>query len=234
MPATTFARYAVYWAPESDDPLGSFGARWLGHEPSGGATFEREHLGLSAEVTDRITAEPRRYGLHATLKAPFRLREGVTLAELADQTAALAADTRAFATAPLQLRSIMGFLALCPAAPSRELDGLAHRCVRDLDDLRAPLNTVELSRRKPELLSPRQRALLDQWGYPYVLDEFRFHISLTGRLSDAERQLIEPILVAATRAFCTAPFEVRSIALFGDPGGGVPFRLLQRFPLAPA
>ena len=34
-------------------------------------------------------------------------------------------------------------------------------------------------------LTDRQEALLTQWGYPYVMEEFRFHITLTGALDPA-------------------------------------------------
>ena len=37
-------------------------------------------------------------------------------------------------------------------------------------------------RRRPETLSPRQRELLHRRGYPFVMEEFRFHPRLTGGL----------------------------------------------------
>jgi putative phosphonate metabolism protein len=232
----TFARHAAYWWPEDDDPLRSFGAAWLGHDPGGAGTGpeQRVRLGLPAEFADRVTAEPRRYGLHATLKAPFRLRPGISVDELVARTAALASAIPAFTAPPLRLSRLHGFLALRPSGASPEIDELARRCVVDLDPLRAPLELAERARRKPDALSPEQRHLLDTWGYPYVLQEFGFHITLTGRLTDPEHARMEPLLETATAPFQAAPFAVRSIALFGDPGDGRPFRLVQRFALAAA
>lgn len=231
-----FTRYAVYWAPDAADPLAVFGAAWLGHEPAraGAAPAPRLRLGLPEAEADRITADPRHYGLHATLKAPFRLKPGVTPAGLSKAIAALAQETPAFSTAPLRLTHLSDFLALCPSRPSAKLAALADRCVVELDPLRAPLTEAEIARRKPQFLTDHQRDLLAAWGYPHVLDQFRFHITLTGRLTADERALVMMVLKAATAAFCAGPFEVGAIALFGDPGGGQPFQLVQRFALGPA
>ena len=233
--SAVFVRFAVYWAPEETDPLHAFGAAWLGHDPaSAGPVVDRNRLGLSAALADDLTSEPRRYGLHATLKAPFRLQPGVTNADLVEATAALARSVAAFETEPLRLTNLKGFLALCPPAPSPALDALARRCVIELDPWRAPLTPAERARRKPQFFSPEQLQLLETWGYPFVLEHFRFHITLTRRLIEAERLAVTPVLETATRPFRAAPFSVDAIALFGDPGDGQPFRLVQRFALAPA
>ena len=159
-----FARYAVYWAPDAKDVLRSFGEAWLGHDPAtDGHAMARNRLGLPDEFVDRITAEPLRYGLHATLKAPFRLKSGVTQEHLAEAVQSLARRNSAFATPPLRLTCLDGFLALCPSAPSSQLDDLACDCVTGLDHLRAPLDAQELARRRPDRLSPAQRRLLDAW-----------------------------------------------------------------------
>ena len=230
-----FARYAVYWAPEEADPLHAFGATWLGHDPtSAGPVVQRNRLGLPAALADDLTAEPRRYGLHATLKAPFRAKPGVHEAHIVEVTAALARSVAAFKTELLRLTNLQGFLALCPQAPSPALDDLARRCVTELDFLRAPLSCAERTRRNPQHLSLEQRQLLETWGYQHVLQYFRFHITLTKRLTEAERIVVAPVLETATRPFCSQPFSVNAIALFGDPGGGRPFRLIQRFPLSAA
>lgn len=230
-----YPRYAIYWAPDPADPLHAFGAAWLGHDPANPVVApKRVRLGLPDEDCDRWTMEPRRYGLHATLKAPFRLAPGIAFDQLVERVDAIARSTQSFETPPLGLTALQGFLALCPDGRSRELESLAARCVTEIDPLRAQLDAKEIERRNPSALTPAQRTMLDTWGYPYVLSEFRFHITLTDRLEATERERVEPPLTAAVVPFCTAPFAVRSIALFGDPGGGAPFHLLQRFALMPA
>ena len=234
--ATAYTRYAVYWAPEDTDPLAAFGAAWLGHDPrlDVEAAPPRLRLGLPGDVADEITREPRRYGLHATLKAPFHLKAGTPVEDLVAGIAALAGATPAFSTPALRLTDLSGFLALCPSGPSPKLDALAERCVVDLDAFRAPLDAGGIARRKPVFLSPVQREMLKTWGYPHVLSQFRFHITLTKRLSETERTRVAPLLEIATAPLRANPFAVGSIALFGDPGDGLPFRLVQRFPLASA
>lgn len=230
-----FARYAVYWSPDLDDPLAAFGARWLGHDPAEcDARLRRLRLGLDDAFADRITAEPRRYGLHGTLKAPFRLKPATDANALIDAVRKIAAQTPAFTTAPLALTGLKGFLALCPRTPSRELGALAARCTTELDSFRAPLSDGERARRKPAALTEVQRELLERWGYPYVLGESRFHITLTGRLTGADRTRVEPLLGVALMPYCADPFRFTGISIFGDPGDGAPFVLLQRFALSSA
>ena len=235
--APRFARYAVYWSPDVSDPLADFGARWLGHDPASGpengnAPVRRLRLGLDDAFADRVTAEPRTYGLHATLKAPFRLGQGVSENSLAAAIEKVATETRTFTTAPLALTALKGFLALCPRTPSPTLNALAARCTTELDPFRAPLTDDDRARRKPATLTEVQRELLERWGYPYVLGEFRFHITLTGRLTAQDRARVEPVLGVSVMPYCSSPFSVTGISLFGDPGGGAPFELVQRYALA--
>ena len=66
------ARVAVYYAPLPDDPLFAASATWLGRDPESGAPAPQPDIAGIAEVT----AEPRLYGFHATLKPPMRLPDG--------------------------------------------------------------------------------------------------------------------------------------------------------------
>ena len=230
-----FARYAVYWLPEDGSHLAAFGAGWLGHDPAvtGLPGQARIRLGLPDGFVDRVTTEPRRYGLHATLKAPFRLKAGATIGQLTERLRDLAISTPRHTAAPLRLTDLQGFLALCPSDPiPDDLVRLARLIVMLLDTFRAPLTEAERARRKPSALSTKQRQNLDNWGYPYVFDDFRFHITLTGRLSEDERRRVEPPLAAAVAQFCREPLAIASIALLGDPGDGRPFKLVQRFALS--
>ena len=229
----SFARYAVYWVPEEGSALAAFGVHWLGHDPASDAPapIERTRLGLPEDFVERVTAEPRRYGLHATLKAPFRLAPRATPQALVARTAQLARALAPVDTRPLRLTDLSGFLALCPMPASTAINALAVACVEHLDDLRAPLTPQEHARRKPQFLSARQLALLDRWGYPHVMEAFRFHITLTARLAGDDRARLRDALEPAVAPFCVAPFALRSIALVGDPGDGRPFRLVQRFAL---
>jgi putative phosphonate metabolism protein len=228
------ARYAVYLAPPPDSALWRFGSRVLGRDAASGEdVFGFAPSGFTASEWRDLTAEPRRYGFHATLKAPFRLSEGRTRRELEAAAAALAKAAPAFDLGPLQASAVRfaggGFVALTPAEDSPALRALEARAVRELDAFRAPPNEAELARRRPERLTPRQRENLAAFGYPYVLDEFRPHFTLSGAVDDAE-----PLVRELARAFAdssAAPeFRVDALVLFTQEDGG-PFRVSRRLPL---
>lgn len=223
-------RYALYFAPPAQSPLWRFGSAVLGYDAEAGAPAAALPLRrFDAARWSDITAEPRRYGFHATLKAPFRLAPGRREEELTAVCARFAENRAGFACPGVTLASIGRFLALRLAAPSAALDRLAATTVAALDDFRAPMTEAEREKRLRAPLTPRQRDYLDRWGYPYVLDDFRFHMTLTGPLEDDERTLAEAELAehfAASGA--DGPLIVREIALYRQDAG--PFRLLARFP----
>jgi putative phosphonate metabolism protein len=218
-------RYAIYFAPMPGTPLHRQGSRWLGRDAHTDEALAQPHV----EGLARLTADPRRYGFHATLKSPFGLREGIEPDALMRACAALAADTAGF-RARLKAGQIDGFLALVPDGDPAPLHDLAARCVRDLDGFRRPPSEQELARRRKAGLTARQEANLQRWGYPYVLDDFRFHMTLTERLEpgDADR------LLGAARAHFAAelgdPVPVDGITLFQEPEPGAPFLALRFFP----
>jgi putative phosphonate metabolism protein len=225
-------RFAVYWAPPAPSALARFAASWLGRDPvTGAAVAQPELAGLPPERLREITLAPRRYGFHGTLKAPFALAPGRSADQLRSAMAALAAARRPVTLPGLELASLDGFLALVPAQPVAALDALAAACVIELDGYRAPPTADELARRRPERLSPRQRAHLERYGYPFVLEDFRFHLTLTGRLAEPEHGRVRSLLAPLVAPFCAAPLVIGELALFEQPAAAAPFLLTARFPL---
>ncbi|HEX7892324.1 MAG TPA: DUF1045 domain-containing protein [Ramlibacter sp.] len=179
------ARYAVYFAPAVDSPWWRFGAGWLGWDEMRGKPLPQPLVhGIAREDFHEITAEPRRYGFHATLKAPFRLREGATQQDLQRRVDDLARQLNAVPLGAMEPVLIARFIALVPVRSPGGLAELAARCVKDLDDLRGPMSEDDLARRAAGL-SPRHRQLLEHYGYPYVLDQFRFHLTLSAKVDPA-------------------------------------------------
>jgi len=220
-------RYAVYYAP----PQGDFADRasaWLGWDAAAGRPMAPPDLGLPAEA---ITRDPRKYGFHGTIKPPFRLAEGRDADELRRAVAALARRLSPVALPGLRLASLGGFLALVPEGDTASLQSLAAAVVVGLDGFRAPLTQAEIARRRPENLTPRQRELLRLWGYPYVMEEFRFHLTLTDRLEEPMARQAERILGAHFAPVLPQPFEVAELCLFGEMQDGR-FRLLHRYALS--
>jgi putative phosphonate metabolism protein len=218
-------RAAVYWAPELGDPLHALGSAWLGRDAETAAPLPQPDLPDIAA----ITADARLYGLHATLKPPFRLAR--PYGALVEAVADLAGETRPFALPPLAIQDLKGFLALRETAHCPPLHALADACVTELDSHRAPPQEAELERRRRAPLSPAHEAMLAAWGYPYVLAEWQFHVTLTRRLNAAERDAILPALHAHFGDVPATPRLVTEICLFTQAGPGAPFLIAERFPL---
>ncbi len=218
-------RAAVYWAPEVSDPLHALGSRWLGRDAETGAPLSQPDIAGIAEVT----ADPRGYGLHATLKPPFRLtRPWSALCEAVEE---LADTVRPFALPPLAVRNLKGFLALREMAECPPLRLLADACVEELDAFRAPPDEAELARRRRAGLSAAQEANLQRFGYPYVMDEWEFHVTLTRRLDDADRAAWKARVEGHLGAAALVPRLVTQLCLFTQAAAGAPFLVAERFPL---
>ena len=217
-------RYAIYFTPGQNDPLTRIAASWLGRDPFTGAqppapTVTR----LSPAEIAYHTASARRYGFHATLKAPFHLAENTTEAELDNAVATFAAGADPILLSRLMPARIDGFLALVPGSPAPDLDRLAGEVVVAFDRFRAPLSDAEVKRRNPEALSPEEFRNLLQWGYPYVFESFRFHMTLTGRVGDPDLARVRAAIEEFFAPVLERPATVDGLALFVEPEPGAPF-----------
>jgi putative phosphonate metabolism protein len=231
----SYPRYAIYYAPVPGSDLDRFGAHLLGYDAFSGEDLPFAEGVLQAAPDWReLTDDPRKYGFHATLKAPFSLAQDRTEAELVSACAAFAATPRTVPVIRPVVGSISGFIAVIPAEPQPGLIRLAADCVSAFDSFRAPLTAADRARRNPSQLTPGQREHLDRWGYPYVFDDFRFHMTLTGRL-DAERR--EPVLEMLRNRFSAVRLEtlaIDGIALFCQDKANARFRIVERYCLEQA
>lgn len=224
-------RYAIYFLPPPDAPWARFATAWLGWDCVTGQMVEPPETDLPADTIRAVTQTPRQYGLHATLKPPFRLHPDHDSTSLHNACAALAARIPPARADGLSLRRLGRFLALCPEGDTAGINGLAAACVTDLDAFRAPLSAAEADRRRQKAdLSPEQDAMLARWGYPYVLDQFRFHITLTSRMEKPTRTTVETALAARLAPLLPRPFAISQIALVGEDGDGR-FHLLHSYAL---
>jgi len=228
-------RYAVYFAPDESSAWWRFGARWLGRDAATGEAREQPAIeGIDRESFRALTAEPRRYGFHATLKAPFALRSRAARVELAAAVERFCAARLPFQMPPLEVARVDDFLAFVPAAHETRINELAADCVRELDAFRAPATPAELARRRGKALSTRQDRYLEEWGYPYVLADFRFHLTLTGSLDGVSPHHSAAVLAAAREnatALAGEPLWFDAVCLFEQADAAGPFRLAARFPL---
>jgi putative phosphonate metabolism protein len=221
------ARAAIYYAPATDDPLHAAASAWLGRDAETNAPIRHPDIPGIAEWT----AEPRRYGFHATLKPPMRLRAGTNWDDVLARTAAVAARFAPFALPPMQVADTFGFLALRETEPSTPLQRLCDSCVEHLDDLRAPPDDAELARRRRAHLTSEQDAMLTRWGYPYVFATWFFHMTLTRRLDASEHAAIHPAADAFFADALVRPRLVTDLAIFTQAAPDQSFVIAERIPL---
>lgn len=228
-------RVAIYAAPDPESDAWARGSAWLGRCALRRWSLPQPAIdGLDPASQAALTADPRRYGWHATLKAPMRLADAVDLQALRDAVTALCQAHRVLPMPALQVSRLGRFLALRPAHTPAALSALADDCVRRLQPLAAPLSANELVRRRRAPLTPEEDALLLAWGYPWVLQKFRFHFSLTGPLDDVPEATIRRVQQAAEAHFAALPpWRLDRLSIFIEPAPGADFLLLEQPRLAP-
>ena len=210
--------------------LAGFGAAWLGWDIAMGRAVAQPRVDVPRTLAD-LTKAATPYGFHATIKPPFRLTPGLEQADLSAAMAELAGRLAPLALSGLALTDLDGFLALTPVGDVSVLNALAATVVRDLDRFRAPAPDSELARRRAVDLTAAQETNLIRWGYPYVMDEFGFHLTLTGRLSQTEAKAIRAVLVPLLANIPLTPVPITDLALVGQTETGW-FKLIQRYPLS--
>jgi putative phosphonate metabolism protein len=230
---TSFPRYAIYYVSAPGADLDRFGAQLLGYDAFSGEDlpFPDDLVRLVPDWRD-LTRDPRKYGFHATLKAPLPLEPGKSEAELLAACERFAGMPRPIPVIRPVIDSISGFIAVVPADPPTELERFAANCVREFDSFRAPLTPEDRMRRNPSALTPRQREHLERWGYPYVMEDFRFHMTLTGRLDAGRREPVLTILRDRFSAIGLTTLAIDGIAVFRQNDAASRFQVVNHWKLA--
>ncbi|MDX2142947.1 MAG: DUF1045 domain-containing protein [Rhodospirillaceae bacterium] len=218
-------RYAVYFAPEPGSALEEFGQRWLGR--SGPPPIP----GVGAERVRALTENPRLYGFHGTFKPPFELNPATSEAALLEAARIFARSLSPIEIPPLEIAVIGKFIALTPATSSAALELLAAKCVRAFDGFRVTLTNEQAAFYRRNKLTVHQDQMLEHWGYPYVMEEFRFHMSLTERIDDiAERNAVMRVVESMAKPVVGKPITVRDIVVFGQKKRGDAMTAIERIP----
>lgn len=235
-------RYALFYTPPVNHGLTQIAAEWLGRDAYSGVFYKQPVHGtqnsthpstLSADRLADLTTAPRRYGFHGTLKAPFHLSEDQGEDQLVNAMKRFCKSREAFAMPRLKVGRLGHFFALVPDSNASELSRFAAEIVRYFDIFRAPLSEADYARRNPDRLEEQQRAYLQQWGYPYIFDAFRFHMTLTGAVPDAEADQMEDILKALFDPLLRSQLMCDHLTLFCEVEKGAPFIIHTAIPLGP-
>lgn len=218
-----FTRFAIYYLPPVGGELARFGAGWLGWDLDAARPLQQDPD--FAALTDT----PRKYGFHATIKPPFRLKPGARPDALVEAAKEFCDRQRPVELAGLSLQSLGAFLALAPVDATPALDALAAACVETLDPFRALPDPAELARRRAIDLSAVEVRNLQRWGYPYVMEAFRFHMTLSSKLDAVERDRLASILADRLPPL-PQPFRIDELALVGERQDGR-FQTIHRYAL---
>jgi putative phosphonate metabolism protein len=228
-------RYAIYHLPASDAALYRFGAAFVGYDAFGPNDLEHPPQALDAFADwHALTADPRKYGFHATLKAPFLLADGQTESNLCNAFDRFAQTPREVPVMSPVVRAIGSFIAVVPDTATAPLSKLADDCVTEFEPFRAPLTERDRQRRLKSPLTPRQIEHLDRWGYPYVFEEFRFHMTLTGSLPAEKRDAVLPFLQAEFAKLGLASLAIDHVALLRQENSDARFVVLRHAALQAA
>jgi len=227
-------RYAIYFTLDATDPLYQLASIWLGYDTWSGKVIDQMTRSLVNEKLGKYeayTTSPNRYGFHATLKAPFRLKQGKTIDELDEALKNFSQQIPAFNCEPLTIQSLDQFLALRPEKQCDNLNVFAEQCVKNFDEFRAPLNKAEIEKRNPQQLTHRQREYLEQWGYPFVRDEFQFHLTLSNKLDAVKLQQLSTFLGELFSLALANPLVVKQIALSYQADTDKRFKIIKNYSL---
>jgi hypothetical protein len=216
-------RYALYWTPPPGSALAELDSTLFGRDSA--------LPGVPAATLAEAVRGPARYGLHATLKAPFRLTAGARPAELHAAAAAFARRRRPVEASALAPAALGRYLALRPCAPAPGLEGFAAEVVRAFDGFRAPPDAGELARRRRTGLTDAQESYLQLWGYPYVFDEFRFHVTLAGPCDADTRRVIAEALQPWLARLDPDAFVLDALSVCGQATPEAGFEVAARYPL---
>ncbi|RIA47621.1 DUF1045 domain-containing protein [Dichotomicrobium thermohalophilum] len=228
----SFQRYAIFWLPPADSPLAAFGREWFGTCPERGEVGAPATFGLPEELAAEAIQRPRRYTLHGTVVAPFRPAEGVSGEALADELRVFCARRAVRRTGPLGFWRLSRHLALIPEGGTARLDWLAAEAVTHFNAFRAPTTEADLARYPAEQHSERQRQNVRDFGYPYVLSEFIFHITLAGPLAPEQLDRVQATLAPRLGPLTGEPLNIGDLCLLGEPDQAAPFRLIARCALS--
>ena len=183
-------RYAIYFVPEKDSQLADFGNTVLGRNANGDWVAAPS---LDYPGRNRLVKKPGHYGFHATLVAPFTLADSVSIGELQRAVESLACRQQIIPLTGLKPYSLTDFSALVlpsngmhPSTAHQRVLQLSSECITELSRYRAPLTSEDLARRNPSRLTDRQRHYLQQFGYPYVFEDFNFHMTLSSHSDHLE------------------------------------------------
>ncbi len=194
-------RYAIYFIPEKNSILYRLGSALLGYDIYAGKSVEKPSIALPSGISaQELVAGVQHYGLHATVVAPFFLNE-TSEKELVHSVNYFCQSNQPVIFPRVKVHLHQGFMAVCPAETENTeqtaytpMQALAAKAVRFFYPLRKAPSDAEINSRLGAGLSTRQMEYLKRWNYPYVFEEYSFHITLTGMVNENDVPCLNTVL----------------------------------------
>ena len=229
---TLYKRVAIFYAPGSQTTLWEFGGNWLGWDVQHAKSVTHPDINGLPEPIETLVATPQKYGFHGTLKAPFRLHDDQTIDGLKAAMKVFCDQRQPFRIGKMKVATLGRFVAIIQENPSEMFAEFASEIVTHFDEFRAPLSDEDIAkRRNKSKLTARQDELMLKWGYPYIFEEFKFHLTLTGKLSEQNAQIVRDRLSDHLKPILDAPVEAVDLCLYGEREDGR-FEIIERFPFS--
>lgn len=186
-----YSRYAIYYAPPKESNLEEFGRYWFGWDPLNAKLINNKQrinylngFGIkNLKNIDKNVLIAKKYGFHGTLIPPFKLNKNYSTNLLFKKTEDIAKKFKKFKFYKFKLKKINNFYAFVQNKKNNNINKLSNRLVRELFKFRSPLTKKEIDRRNPSKLSKLQLNILHKWGYPYLMSEFNFHMTLASEVT---------------------------------------------------
>ena len=212
-----YKRYAIYYVPSENSELDLFGKCWLGWDPYKGVETTKSDLSKlpSFKKFSSLVLTPKQYGFHGTIKAPFKLKNEYTYNDLENKVREISKQIHSFYFDQLIIKKLGNFIGLIPTN-NLKINAVSNKFVEELDYLRDELSESEIKKRKPHKLTSNQKQMLFKWGYPYVFDEFKFHLTLTSKLNVVEIDEVFRSLQNILKQVNLNKISFNNICIFGQ------------------
>lgn len=227
---TSYNRVAIFYAPASKSSLANFGSEWLGWDVENATEVKHPDIpSLPLPISDMVVT-PQKYGFHGTLKAPFKLNTTKSEDDLRAALHSFTQQTPKFTIGQMAVAQLDNFVAIIQQSQSTNLHNFAATIVEHFEEFRKPLSENDVAKRRKANLTQRQDELMLQWGYPFVFEEFKFHLTLTGKLNESDAEATKNILARHLSGILNKPLQIVDICLYGEREDGR-FEIIERFPL---
>ncbi len=225
-----YEEFAIHWVPQQGSLLAEFGVGWTGWCAERGMRSNQPEYRWMRRGRPEVPGTTALHGLHAPLKAPFRLAKGRSAWALDHDLIALAQSFPMVRLPRFELCVHDGRVVLSLARPCRSALSL----IRSLETVVRPFEAEPGYLQYSGSLGvagvdlPGMAAWTDFEGTSVS----RFHVPLSDRMELDRAFDIVDTLTEHLSQVLREPHLLGDLALMGNPGRGRPWRLVERYALS--